>query len=156
MVWVDSPTNLDCMIHRNRIGALCGYVGVGPDHPWYGKHYDAIDVDVHGGLTYANACQEEVTEDDGICHVPEPGRPHDVWWLGFDCAHGQDFMPKMRADKLDLADKFEAEGKLEEAELFRKEIPSYGIWTPTYKTIGYVKAEVESLAMQASAASSSE
>ncbi len=39
-VWVDPDTNLDCMIHRNNSGALCGYVGVPPDHQWHGKGYD--------------------------------------------------------------------------------------------------------------------
>lgn len=148
MVWVDPPTDLDCMIHRGPAGALCGYVGVGPDHPWHGMRYDEIDVEVHGGLTYGSDCADSDNEADGLCHVPEPGRPHDVWWLGFDCAHSFDFMPKFRADELKLADEFEAEGKLEEAKLFRRD-KSYGIFTPVYKTIDYVKAEVESLAKQA-------
>ena len=38
-VWIDPRSDLDCMIHRNPMGALCGYVGVGPDHPWHGKNY---------------------------------------------------------------------------------------------------------------------
>ena len=28
-----------------------------------------------------------------ICHVPEPGRPANVWWFGFDCAHYRDVTP---------------------------------------------------------------
>jgi len=124
-VWVDEATNLDCMIHRNGVGALCGYVGVGPDHPAYGKHYDDVDVDVHGGLTYANTCRETATEDHGICHVPEPGREHDIWWLGFDCSHSGDLCPEME----------------------RRMSPSLAEWQ-TYKTFGYVKAEVERLAQQ--------
>jgi hypothetical protein len=155
MVWVDEATDLDCMIHRGPSGALCGYVGVGPDHPWHGLHYDNVDAEVHGGLTYANPCEEEATEGDGLCHVPEPGRAHDMWWLGFDCAHAFDFMPKMRMDELKMADQFDADGKPEEAELFRKGAFSYdhsSIFRNTYKTITYVKAEVESLAKQASEA----
>ena len=135
ITWVDKATDLDCMIHRNRIGSLCGYVGVGRGHPDYGKHYDEVDVDVHGRLTYANTCQtgEGVTEEDGICHVPEPGRDHDIWWLGFDCAHGRDFSPAMVSD-------------------LRKHgidhSPMTGIFRETYKDRAYVQVEVERLALQ--------
>ncbi len=105
--WVDEATDLDCLIVRNRMGALCGYVGVPPAHPWHGKHYGEkvvatgdewdgrIDglVDVHGGLTYANACQEDAPEAEGICHVPLPGREPNMWWFGFDCGHSCDIAP---------------------------------------------------------------
>ena len=93
--WIDETTGLDCLIVRNNGGALCGYVGVLPGHPWHGKGYSDIDcelADVHGGLTVANKCHER--EDGlGICHVPQNGRPADVWWLGFDCAHCGDQSP---------------------------------------------------------------
>jgi len=29
-----------------------GYIGVPKGHVWYGKHYDDIECDVHGGLTF--------------------------------------------------------------------------------------------------------
>lgn len=51
---------------------LCGYVKVPPNHAASGKHYDNVDVDVHGGLTF---CQRAM--DGG-------------WWLGFDTSHGGD------------------------------------------------------------------
>lgn len=38
----------------------------------------------------------EFMEGHSICHVPEPGQPKNVWWLGFDCAHSGDLSPKMR------------------------------------------------------------
>ena len=95
LVWVDEATDLDCMIVRGPLGALCGYVGVGPDHPNHGKSvwYDegGPSVDVHGGLTFSAKCDEEGT----ICHVPQPGRITDVWWFGFDCAHAWDLVPRM-------------------------------------------------------------
>ena len=98
--WVDAATNLDCLIVRNRMGALCGYVGLPPGHPLYGAGYDAAheraEIDVHGGLTFADKCQEGA-QDRGVCHVPEPDRPADVWWLGFDCAHAFDLAPGMVA-----------------------------------------------------------
>ena len=113
--WVDATAGLDCLIVRNRIGALCGYVGVGHGHPWHGAeygyghsvgpkeadcesycgHFPAALVDVHGGLTYSDRCQPSDNPAEGICHVPEPGRPEDVWWFGFDCAHAGDLVPGM-------------------------------------------------------------
>jgi hypothetical protein len=65
-----------CEILRAPItGALCGYVGVNPEHPFYGMDYP--DLDVHGGITYSD-------KDKGA---------RDVWWFGFDCSHSCDFMP---------------------------------------------------------------
>lgn len=79
-----------CMLHRNPMGAWCGYVGVPASHPYYEKDWDQVpDIDVHGGLTYAGKCQGE------LCHVPEPGEPDDIWWLGFDCSHCYDETPAL-------------------------------------------------------------
>lgn len=97
--WIDEATDLDCLAKRNQFGTWCGYAGVPPGHPWWGTLYDerltdlecAPDdiISVHGGLTYSDLCDEEA----GICHVPDIGRPANVWWFGFDCAHAGDFMP---------------------------------------------------------------
>jgi hypothetical protein len=95
--WVDEATGLDCLIVRNHFGALCGYVGVPPSHPDYGRDCDDVDVWVHGGLTYAASCQEDADEATSICHVVEPGRPDNIWWFGFDCGHAFDVMPGMDA-----------------------------------------------------------
>jgi len=51
-----------------RVGWGNGYVHIPKTHPLYGKGYDEIDVDVHGGLTYA--------EKEG-----------ESWVVGFDTAH---------------------------------------------------------------------
>lgn len=114
--WVDEVTGLDCLIVRGPVGALCGYVGVPPEHSWHGigysdhlpvecaknadpddycfSHSPEASMQVHGGLTYSDACQPSDDESRGICHVPEPGRPDDVWWFGFDCAHAWDIAPR--------------------------------------------------------------
>lgn len=91
-VWVDEATGLDCMVRRGPVGSLCGYAGVALDHPLHGEDCDALDMDVNGGLTYAAGCQDS-DEPSAICHTPQPGRPDDVWWFGFDCAHAYDFSP---------------------------------------------------------------
>lgn len=89
----DPTTGLPCLIVRNLIGALCGYVGVSSEHPTYGKNYGDVDVDVHGGLTFSSKCLPTEDKAHGICHVdPEND---DVWWLGFDCGHAWDFVPGM-------------------------------------------------------------
>ncbi len=111
--WTDAATGLPCLIRRSVMGAWCGYVGVPPEHPWYGHDYaacfadhdhdaddahcweDSIEarVSVHGGLTYASACDGDTAE--GVCHVPEPGQPDHAWWFGFDCAHAFDLVPSL-------------------------------------------------------------
>ncbi len=55
----DEETKLPCLIVRNNSGALCGYVGVSSDHPLFEKDYNVPDIDIHGGLTYSDFCQEE-------------------------------------------------------------------------------------------------
>jgi hypothetical protein len=123
--WVDPDTDLDCLIVRNPGGALCGYVGVPPGHPWHGQDYDDVSVHVHGGLTFASRCQEGAEDGPGVCHVPAPGRPADVWWLGFDCAHAWDKSPIMEAA-----------------------LPEGLKFDNVYRTFAYVQAEVTRLAAQ--------
>jgi hypothetical protein len=64
-----------CHVRRHsQLLSLCGYVSVLPGHPWYGKHYDDIVADVHGGLTYS-------------------AKGEFGWVVGFDCAHFSDYVP---------------------------------------------------------------
>lgn len=109
-----------CLAVRNRMGAWCGYVGVPREHPAYKQDYNEVEVDVHGGLTFADKCQPK----GPICHVPEPGFPEDVWWLGFDTAHHMDIVPSML---------------------------KYGNEFGTYRTLRYIKRETNSLARQLAA-----
>jgi hypothetical protein len=95
--WDNEPENriefehagLPCILHRGCGGAWCGYVGLSTSHPAHGKDYDDVNVEVHGGLTYGEACQGH------ICHVPKPGEPEDLHWFGFDCNHAWDIAPGM-------------------------------------------------------------
>lgn len=87
VMWTDQESELDCMINRSELsGSLCGYVAVKPDHPWFGKDYDEIAVEVHGGLTFSDYRSEG------------PG-----WWLGFDCAHHWDVCPAMEAKLIEAS-----------------------------------------------------
>ena len=131
--WTDAETGLPCLIVRNQSGALCGYAGVAPGHVFYDVDYGEFDdrLTVHGGVTYTDRCTDEATEAGGVCHVVEPGEESDVWWVGFDCAHGLDVVP--------------AFVKLYE------DMGLTGFRGATYKTVDYVKAECASLAKQLAA-----
>lgn len=129
--WTDEATGLPCMIVRGPAGALCGYVGVAEGHPLYRVDYGHKVfpyLEVHGGVTFTDGCQEN-GDGHGICHIPEPGQPDDVWWIGFDCAHGFDVMPGL-------------ESRMRESGM------SYIEAIATYKDVRYVTTECTELAAQ--------
>lgn len=95
--WLDAASGLPCMIRRNpSLGFWCGYVGVPPTHPAFGKGYDDVAANAHGGLTFSDTCSDG-DESEAICHVVEPGESDRVWWLGFDCGHAFDLSPAYHA-----------------------------------------------------------
>jgi hypothetical protein len=133
----EGTPRLACLIVRGPSGALCGYVGVPPGHPWHGKDYNDVDVNVHGGLTFARGCDE----GGKICHVPLEGESPDVWWLGFDCAHSGDFYGMQYGPEHPLV--------LKNPGLFGggPRMTSWGGYE-RYCTVRYVRREVELLAEQ--------
>lgn len=138
-----SHAGMDCMLVRQPLSLhWCGYVGVKPGHPCFGKGYGEVqsgeyncetleyevpaivpDLSVHGGLTFAAAC------DGVVCHVTED--PADkTWWFGFDCAHSYDLSPASAA--FGLAAGF------------------YCATDGTYRNTDYARAETQRLAEQLS------
>jgi len=106
--WQEEPDRVEwrsqgfvCLALRGPMGAWCGYVGLPPGHPLHGKSGwgtggenddDRVsELNAHGGITYAAECAGH------ICHVPAPGEPDHVWWLGFDCSHAGDYSPGLNA-----------------------------------------------------------
>ena len=76
-----TEAGLKAQVCATPMGHRCGYVGVPEGHPLYGKHYDDVDVDVHGGLTFSN-------DEDGL------------WLFGYDCAHFDDAKdPELMSDE---------------------------------------------------------
>jgi hypothetical protein len=68
---------LHCEIRRHpEMLHLCGYVSVPQQHLWWGRRYDKIDVNVHGGLTFGR-------------------KRNKSFEYGFDCAHFMDCVPGM-------------------------------------------------------------
>jgi len=121
--WTDEATGLPCLVVRGPSGALCGYVGVAEGHPWFGKDYDDVDAECHGGLTFSNFCQpHEDNPERGICHIVDDEEDGHVWWVGFDCAHSGDLAPRHDF--------------------------SFGNYD-TYRNLAYVKRECARLAQQA-------
>lgn len=128
--WQDERTGLPCLAVRGPLtGSWCGYVGVPEGHRLYGLDFSRLDVDVHGGLTFAGGC---VTEDreHGICHVPDEGEPDHVWWLGFDCAHAFDVSPGLQAHLSRL-----------------RAVPG-GMLGDVYRDLAYVREQCRGLAEQ--------
>jgi len=60
-------------------GQLNGYVRLPKGHKFYGKGYDDIPIECHGGLTFTGDL-----ENDGD------------FYIGFDTAHYMDYMPFMQ------------------------------------------------------------
>lgn len=137
--WTDPATGLPCLIHRNYWGAWCGYVGLPQAHPDYLKPYEDVEVCVHGGLTFADRCSpdHDPQTGEGICHLPEPGEPDDVWWLGFDCGHAWDLQPGM----LEIIGRA---GLLEDRERLIRAL----IGSAIYRDMAFVRSECASLASQ--------
>ena len=111
IAWIDERTGIPCIILRQTNGTLSGYAAVEPGHPLYGYNHDAIPSELrvvsHGGLNYAEACNQTMPEAVSVCHVEPPKRPHsdmpdrfahdgDLWWFGFDTNHAYDFVPNER------------------------------------------------------------
>lgn len=130
--WRDEVTGLPCLIVRNPMGSLCGYVGVTTGHPDFGKSYNDVNFSVHGGLTFADSCHE-TPDNHGICHIPGEGEPDHVWWFGFDCAHSRDISPATTAYMRQ----------------FQSMLASRGIdESCTYKNVEYVEERCRDLAKQ--------
>lgn len=96
VVWLDPDTGYPCLILRNPLGALCGYVGVPVGHPCYGFSCTDVEskynIDVHGGLTF----------DGRVFGMPESPLFRlgtNLWfgqWFGFDCSHYMDYLPNFQ------------------------------------------------------------
>jgi len=86
--WLEEPNKVEfehagikCLILRDRIMWLGGYVALEPGHPHFGKHFRDIEVKgVHRGLNFSG-------RGDG------QRRKEGLWWIGFYCDRPGDYVP---------------------------------------------------------------
>ncbi len=114
----------------------CGYVGVHKDHPWFEKSHEELEnhIDIHGGLSYSDHCQGDV------CHKTD--EEDNIWWLGFDCAHAGDLLPK--SAYLIPGHEFSLMTRLSEIMGMHGNTHS-----GTYRNVAFVKKELKKLSKQA-------
>ena len=76
------------------------YIRIPENHSCYKKDYVEIDIDVHGGLTYANnyLCVENNTELEG-------------WFIGWDYGHAGDYMGYYVKEILKMSPVYENDNK---------------------------------------------
>ena len=116
---------LKCAVVQSREAAWrCGYVCIPLTHPAFGKMYNDIAVEIHGGLTFSEI------DSDGS-----------GWWFGFDCAHYGDASYDPNMDLPSLSD---------EARSFMTVIRLTPAPGEHYWTQFEVEGECESLARQLS------
>jgi hypothetical protein len=79
--WMNEPDELafkykgyPCLIQRQGMGHLCGYVDIHLFHPFYTHHLETLDLYVHGGISYDRKINEYRR-------------------IGFDTAHYDDYLP---------------------------------------------------------------
>lgn len=142
--WVDEPDevsfqyrDLQCKILRSFFeephcldehyfgGHLSGYVGIPKTHPHHITNtYNNIDIDCHGGLTFQEFGADLLN------------------WIGFDCAHLDDYIPSVELFKRTNLEMIE----------FRKKFPHRDeknyLFNPTYKNIEFCINECKSIVDQ--------
>lgn len=148
-----TTNGMDAAIIRARhSGALCGYVGVSVAHPWFGKDYSdsvipsdeqlaaPVDTDKLSVISLFLAAMSGDNPSDGAridcvmqvhggltysnAGIADFGEDRSLWYFGFDCSHYRDLSPAMPS-------------MFQDGE---------------YRDIDYVRAEIESLALQLAAA----
>jgi len=125
-IWDEEPNEIEweegqfiCLIARQlEFGHLCGYVGVPSDHPLFEMNYMDIEDDIIDNELSFEFPHGGITFSNKI---KEYGKER--WFFGFDCAHSDDFMPYMSY----------------------QHIYQHKWDFVTYKTVDYVKSEVEKL-----------
>jgi len=73
-----------------------GYVLIPKGHKLHGKHYDEINVDVHGGLTFSQLVDDEMAKKWKL-----DMEDVDSWCAGFDTCHYGDTIHKWTKSKVD-------------------------------------------------------
>jgi len=149
--WVEEPDkilfkyrNYECVIVRMFAlqyngsmygGHLCGYVQVPEDHPYFGKDYNDCDIDVHGGLTYSEKDEYNYLYLTHIGH-----------WIGFDCAHCDDYCPSCEIFKRNDPEMIKITQDFEE--LYKQMGIESRLFNKTYKNVSFCIEQCKSMVDQ--------
>lgn len=106
-------------------GYINGYVTIPKEHPYYEKHYDDMEIDCHGGLTFS-----EISDNK--------------YMIGFDCAHSGDYVPSMQKFKKENQEMIDLRKRFPIREGFDK----FGLFNPTYKNMDFCVKECKSIVDQ--------
>jgi hypothetical protein len=95
--FVDESTGYRCFIQRHpELKHLCGYVELPEKHKLYGEtnvdNKSLLNLDVHGGVTYANAKRIKSHEKRPNLFIDE----YTSFVVGFDCGHAGDLVPGVK------------------------------------------------------------
>lgn len=125
--WDSEPDRVDF----HHAGFACLALRAGRQGNWCGYVGVPKDHPAYGGdyndldvQVHGGLTYGSACDGERICHVPAPGESDDLWWLGFDCLHFRDRAPGFS---------FHADPDAE------------------YRTLTYVRNEIESLADQLAA-----
>jgi hypothetical protein len=124
IAWRDEDTGLPCVLLRNHMGSWCGYVAVPPGHPWHGAKLSEYPEGVAYPKVHGGITYSNRSREH-VCLGSTPDDSDGLWWVGFDAGHAYDLVPgfaRLRSSKGDV-----------------------------YRNIGYMRAEVQTLARQAKA-----
>ena len=108
-------------------GYLNGYVSIPSDHPFYQKKYEDMDIECHFGLTF--------------------GKCSDRHWIGFDCAHCNDYTPSIEHMKK-TADWMKECREREEELKKHFNLQNSPIFNKTYRNIQFCIDQCKSIAEQ--------
>lgn len=95
VAFIMTTRNKEANNNGSQAGYANGYVAVPPEHPYFGKSYDDTEIEVHGGITFAEYSDEikkhwdkylsDIEMLDGATEIPSG------WYIfGFDTLHYRD------------------------------------------------------------------
>ena len=120
-----------CVVVMQNMCFRTAYVGIPQGNPLYRKHYENINVDCHGGLTYAR---------DSLLDQPET----DLWWIGFDTAQWGDGYDYEAGKKLFADSEDNMEGILCMERIYRE----CGTNDFPFKSLEFCKSQCKSIVDQ--------
>lgn len=98
-------------------GYFCGYVQIPKNHIYFSNTKLCYELECHGGVTFNRFFKKH--------------------WIGFDCAHSNDYVPS--------TEKFKKENEKLNAFALTKEFKKYSLFNPVYRNVDFCIKECVSL-----------